>query len=205
MEIKRIDGYDDKRFNKSVLEQHGCFLVGDAPYEVEIISDYEALVRGEDTSVYEDLIDEFSFYSPHITCFYDDKGKLIKELPKVSPFNIRIEDIQPSQFFVSKEKLRAVGNFINRAEDIIIPVLPYEGRYISLDGHSRLYYGLTRGWESVRAVVDSSDDYIYDFVEEGIKLGIKSPRDMILLSQEDYEVRWNKFCDEFFEKYDTEE
>ncbi|NLM06832.1 MAG: hypothetical protein GX219_07930 [Tissierellia bacterium] len=205
MEIKRIDGYDDKRFNKSVLEQHGCFLVGDAPYEVEIISDYEALVRGEDTSVYEDLIDEFSFYSPHITCFYDDKGKLIKELPKVSPFNIRIEDIQPSQFFVSKEKLRAVGNFINRAEDIIIPVLPYEGRYISLDGHTRLFYGITRGWESVRAVVDSSDDYIYDFVEEGIKLGIKSPRDMILLSQEDYEVRWNKFCDEFFEKYDTEE
>lgn len=205
MEIKRIDVYDDTRFNKNVLEQHGCFLVGDVPSEVEIISEYEAIVRGEDPSLYEELIDEFRFYSCHITCFYDNKGKIIKEFPRASLFKIKIEDIQPSQFFVSRDKLRAVGNFINRAEDIIIPVIPYEGRYISLDGHTRLFYGITRGWESVRAIVDSSDDYIYGFVEEGIKLGIKSPKDMILLSQEDYEIRWNKFCDDFFEKYNTEE
>ena len=41
MNIKRINTYDDKRFSQKVLNQHGCFLVEEEPYEVEIISDFE--------------------------------------------------------------------------------------------------------------------------------------------------------------------
>lgn len=46
MDIKRIDSYEDERFRKKVLKQHGAFEVDDLLYEVEIISDYEAVVRG---------------------------------------------------------------------------------------------------------------------------------------------------------------
>ena len=47
MDIKRIDSYEDERFRKKVLKQHGAFEVDDLLYEVEIISDYEAVVRGD--------------------------------------------------------------------------------------------------------------------------------------------------------------
>ena len=42
MEIQRIDTYADSRFSECALFQHGCFLVEGKPYEIEIISDFEA-------------------------------------------------------------------------------------------------------------------------------------------------------------------
>ena len=52
MEIQRIDTYADSRFSECALFQHGCFLVEGRPYEIEIISDFEAVVRGEEKEVY---------------------------------------------------------------------------------------------------------------------------------------------------------
>ena len=49
MEIQRIDTYADSRFSECALFQHGCFLVEGKPYEIEIISDFEAVVRGDFT------------------------------------------------------------------------------------------------------------------------------------------------------------
>lgn len=74
MEIKRIDTYADNRFSQKVLFQHGCFLVDEIPYEVEILSDFKAVIRGKDKNIYPQLIDEFRFYTPHISKFYDDCG-----------------------------------------------------------------------------------------------------------------------------------
>lgn len=82
MEIQRIDTYDDHRFSHTVLHQHGCFLVDGAPYEVEIISDYEAVVCGENQAAYTEIINEFCFYAPHITRFYKKSGQIIREYPR---------------------------------------------------------------------------------------------------------------------------
>ena len=62
MEIQRIDTYADSRFSECALFQHGCFLVEGKPYEIEIISDFEAVVRGEEKEVYLKIIEEFRFY-----------------------------------------------------------------------------------------------------------------------------------------------
>ena len=59
MEIKRINTYADDRFSQKVLLQHGCFLVDEAPYEIEIISDFEAVIRGKNADVYPEVIEEF--------------------------------------------------------------------------------------------------------------------------------------------------
>ena len=40
MEIQRINSYDDARFAKNVLYQHGGFLIDSKPCEVEIVSDF---------------------------------------------------------------------------------------------------------------------------------------------------------------------
>ena len=198
MEIKRINLYDDNRFSQTVLHQHGCFLADGKPYEVEIISDYEAVISGEDQTVYSEIIEEFRFYTPHITRFYSREGQIVKEYPPAQLLTLQLNQIQPSQFFVDEDKIAAISSFIHKSEDIIIQVLPNEDRFISLDGHTRLYYAVMKGWECVRAVVESSDDWVYKFVTEAQKRGIYTPKEMTLVSHDEYEEKWNCFCDQFF-------
>ena len=201
MNITRVNSYKDDRFSQKVLLQHGCFLVEEAPYEVEIISDFEAIVRGENREMYPEVIEEFRFYTPHITRFLDGHGGIVKEYPKAQPFSVSLEQIQPSQFYVDEEKLAAVSSFIREPNDIIIQVLPFEGRFISLDGHTRLYLAVLKGWDSVRAVVDTSSDYIYGFAAEAKRRNIHSPKDMERISHSEYEEKWHRFCDDFFANY----
>ena len=198
MEIQRINTYDDKRFSQAGLLQHGCFLVDGKPYEVEIISDYEAIICGEDQTVYSEIIEEFRFYTPHITRFYNRDGQIVKEYPRTQLLTLCLDQIQPSQFFVDEDKIAAISSFIHKPQDIIIQVLPNEDRFISLDGHTRLFYAVMKGWECVRAVVESSDDWVYKFVAEAQKRGIYTPNEMTLVSHDEYEEKWNRFCDDFF-------
>ena len=198
MEIKRINSYDDNRFSQTVLNQHGCFLADGMPYEVEIISDYEAVISGVDQAVYAEIIEEFRFYTPHITRFYDRGGQPVKEYPPAQLLTLRLDQIQPSQFFVDADKIAAISSIIHKPEDIIIQVLPNEDRFISLDGHTRLYYAVMKGWECIRAVVESSDEWVYKFVTEAQKRGIYTPKEMTLVSHHEYEEKWNRFCDDFF-------
>ena len=108
MEFQRINAYEDARFSKKVLFQHGCFLADDKPYEIEIISDSEAVVRGEDAAIYPQVIEEFRFYTPHITIFYNTERQVIKQYPAVQLLTIPLESIQPSQFYVDESKIAAV-------------------------------------------------------------------------------------------------
>lgn len=198
LEIKRIHSYKDQRFSDKVLLSHGCFLVEDIPYEVEIISDFEAIIRGAKREWYVKVIEEFRFYTPHITRFIDDCGHMIKEYPKVPLLTLFLDQIQPSQFYVDEDKLAAISTFIYQPEDIIIQVMPFEDRYISLDGHTRLYYAVMKGWDTVRAIKVVSDDYIYGFVKEAKRRSILSPKDMVLVSHEEYVEKWVRFCEDFF-------
>ena len=198
LEIKRIHSYKDQRLSDKVLLSHGCFLVDDIPYEVEIISDFEAIIRGAKREWYVKVIEEFRFYTPHITRFIDDCGHVIKEYPKVPLLTLFLDQIQPSQFYVDEDKLAAISTFIYQPEDIIIQVMPFEDRYISLDGHTRLYYAVMKGWDTVRAIKVVSDDYIYGFVKEAKRRSILSPKDMVLVSHEEYVEKWVRFCEDFF-------
>lgn len=198
MEIKRINSYKDDRFSGKALLQHGCFLVDEAPYEIEILSDFEAVIRGADPGAYTELMEEFRFYTPHITVFYDTHGKTVKAYPQAQLLTVSLDQIQPSQFFVDEDKIAAIRTFIHKPDDIIIQVIPFEGRYVSLDGHTRLYYAVMQGWNQVRAVAETSNAYIYGFVEEAKRRNIHFPKDMKLVSHSEYEEKWNRFCDAYF-------
>lgn len=198
MDIWRVNTYIDERFSKSVLSQHGCFLIEEKPYEVEIISDSAAIVRGEKREYFEELIELFRFYTPHIYTFYDENSNVIKEYKKPEVIELTLKQIQPSQFYVDEEKLEAIKSFIHKPEDIIIQCVKYGDRFISLDGHTRLYYASMQGFEKVRAVFAEVDESILDFVDEAMRRGINSPKEMVLLSHEEYEEKWNLYCDNYF-------
>ncbi len=201
MQIKRIDSYDDERFSTQVLHQHGAFVVNNSlVYEVEIISQNEAIIRG-DKKYYKEVIGEFRFFAEHITKFYDKEGNIVIEFKNIPTIDVSIDRIQPSQFYVDSIKKMAVESFINMEMDVIIPLVEYGDRYISMDGHTRLSVAIDKGFKSVKGIIVQGDDYLYKFVEEAIKRNVKTPYDLEVLSHEDYDIKWNRFCDEFFEQH----
>lgn len=203
MDIKRIDEYDDGRFAKDVLFQHGAFVVdGKYPCSFRIIGENSAVVEYYDYSSVLPIIDEFRFYTQHITDFYDDKNNLIAKFPPVLQKELPLTEIQPTQFYVDEDKLNAVSTFIHSGNDVIIPVL-WDNRinkYISLDGHTRMYYAYLNGWNTIRAYESCSNDSIFGFVDEAINRGITKISDIKKLSHKEYDLCWNKFCDDFFAK-----
>ncbi|MGN0166621.1 MAG: hypothetical protein ACI4AB_01140 [Acetatifactor sp.] len=202
MEIERIDSYEDARFDEEVLKQHGAFLVdGQYPCSFRIVDERTAVVGYHDCEKLEELIEEFRFFAEHITCFLDEQGNLLKEYPRVEIFDLELSRIQPSQFFVDEEKLKAVTSFVRVPEDVVIPVTRMENtnRYISQDGHTRMYCACQKGMRTVKAfLVEEEIDYISYFVEEARRRGIYKISDMQVLSHEEYAEKWHKFCDEYF-------
>ncbi len=198
MNIKRIDNYTDNRFSKAVLNQHGAYLIDNEPYQIEITDLSSAVICGENPAVFKTLIEEFRFHAPHIFKFYDTYARLIAEYPAPALFDVPLEAIQPSQFYVDKEKLTAVQTFICTPEDIVVQVIPYGDRFISLDGHTRLYLAVQNGFTTVKAVKSETDDWVWTFVHEAERRNILRPRDMVLLPHAQYEIQWYRYCDDVF-------
>ncbi len=144
------------------------------------------------------LIDEFRFYSEHIVNFYNESMEWIKSFPPKEIFYINIKDIQPSQFFVDMDKVKAIDFFIESEDDICIPLAKINNCFISEDGHTRLYYAVTKEYSRVRAYFTEPRGYTEEFAEEARKRNMYSPYDLKLLSHEEYKEKWDKFCDDFF-------
>lgn len=198
MNITRINTYDDHRFSQEALNQHGCYLADvDAPIEIKIISQSEAIVIGDKT-YFDEVIDEFRFNSEHITKFYDESGKIVKKFKDIELFKLDIDKIQPIQFFVDRDKLEAVKTFVNGEEDVIIPVAMHDGAYASLDGHTRLYLAYILGFKHVYAYFSEDFDGFDYFFDEARKRNIYAAKDLILLDHEEYVDKWDKFCDEYY-------
>lgn len=198
VDIQRVNGYDDARFSRRVLEQHGAFLAEGQPYEIEITGEQTAVIRGPEPELYPEVIELFRFFAEHICRFFHEDGRLVREYPPVELFPVKLAEIQPSQFFVDRDKVAAVRTFIGKPEDIVIPVIKGERGYISLDGHTRLALAVELGFREVRAFLSQTDDYILDFAKEAKQRGVCSPNDLTIIPHREYDVRWNQFCEDFF-------
>lgn len=198
MRIVRMNNYTDTRFSQAVLYQHGAYLVDDRPYEIEIVSPETAVVRGKDPDYFLQLIQAFLFHAPHIHIFIDIQENIIAEFPKPKLLELSLDQIQPSQFFIDEMKLAAVKTFIKNEGDIIIQVWPWNGRYVALDGHTRLYLAVQKQYTKVNTVESETDEHTINFVTEAQKRGVFSPKDMRLLSHEAYQIKWEQYCDTYF-------
>lgn len=195
MTIQRLDTYDDPRFSSTALLQHGAFLMdGSIPCEVEIFAATKATVRCPQ-AYQEQLIEEFRFYAEHITEFYDETGTCLAKFEPVQLFDVPLSQIQPSQFFVDREKKAAVATFIHSPEDIIIPMVRDHTGYISLDGHTRLSVAADLGFPVVKGFLTQGDVLLDAFVQEARHRGITSVSHMEVLSHSEYELKWYGCCD----------
>lgn len=195
--IERINHYKDPRFAWEVLAQHGAYLIDGKPCSFKILSPDTALIETEVLGSLDEVIDEFRFYSEHITRFVDEEANLIKAFAPIQCFEVMIDALQPSQFYISQEKLDAIATWLNHSEDIIVP-LNYPD--IICDGHTRLYLALHQGIKKAYAFYTDSNDSITDFVQEAKKRGIDSVSDMEILEAKAYEEKWHAYCDQYFAK-----
>lgn len=197
-EVNRVNSYTDAQFSQKVLNQHGAFLVGTDPYEIEIISQTDAIVRGRNPAFYRVVIQEFRFYAEHIVRFWDESHNLIEEYPAVALLEIPIAEIQPSQFYVDESKMQAVRTFVASEQDLVIPLVQWKGRSISADGHTRLAVAVEKGIKTAYGFYTEAGDYVFDFAAEAKKRGIVSPYQLRKVNHEEYEKLWYPFCDEYF-------
>lgn len=205
MDIERVNGYDDPRFSREVLNQHGAFLADGVPWSFRVISQRGAVVSaaqpfGRDALA--ELVEEFRFYAGHITDFYDQAGALLLSLPPVERWEVDIDSLQPSQFSVDEDKCAAVDGFLHTAADLVIPVTQLaDGTLCTLDGHTRLYAAWRKGIR--RAMVFHCADsgtaaMVVPFAEEARARGIFHIRDMALYSHEEQEEKWIGWCQSWF-------
>ena len=204
MKIQRIDTYNDTRFNGDVLKQHGAYLIDDEyPCQFLIKGIDSATVYYHDYDNISEIIDEFRFYTKHISKFYDKDNTLIKSYDEIKLLKINIDKLQPSQFYISSEKLENIATWAKTPEDFIIPVLRREDETIILDGHTRLYLAKKLNIKEVYVYDDYSDEHIWGFVGEAKNRNIYTISDLEPVSDEDYAGLWHKYCDEYFAKIDN--
>ena len=117
---------------------------------------------------------------------------------------LRINDLQPSQFYISEEKINNIKKWFS-PRDLSnfepIPIKELDGQVVITDGHTRLVMALLSGLDSVPLVWDEDElnwDMYRECVKECKKLGITSPSNLLtrIISKDEYDIKWNKWCDE---------
>lgn len=116
---------------------------------------------------------------------------------------LTFRNLQPSQFYISEVKLRAVQKWFKPGELDGFPPIPLKimgGLVVMLDGHTRavaaMRHGLDRvpfSWES-----ETLDWEMYRrCVAECARQGIDSADKLVsrVVPEKDYELLWDAWCD----------
>jgi hypothetical protein len=182
-----------------------CFFTEDkaCKYFFEI-KGREATLFANTKQYISQAIKEFLFYSSFVVTIKDSDGNILLTKTETEPLLLEIQKIQPSQFYINEKKLESCKKWIKSPGDIYIPIISKDGKVISLDGHTRMRAAMDLGYTCVYVYPDEYDEYIFYFVDEAIKRQINSVSDMEIVSDEDYKLKWHKFCKDFFKRLSGE-
>ncbi|MFX0003380.1 MAG: hypothetical protein ACFE9C_08820 [Candidatus Hodarchaeota archaeon] len=124
------------------------------------------------------------------------------------PFKMMYTDIQPSQLYISKEKLVKVKKIIN-PKDLsplkAIPIKKIGQEIFYTDGHTRALAIYQAGFKEI-PVIWEDEELDWEMYEICIKwckdAGIYSIADLgdKIIEQKDYEILWYKRCDDLHKK-----
>ena len=116
---------------------------------------------------------------------------------------LKLKDLQPSQFYISAKKLKDIEGWLNPADLSCfepIPVKLLDGRPVMTDGHTRAVAALRAGLDAVPLVWDE-DELPWDMYRACVaacqEQAIESPSDLLprIISEEEYQEKWDKWCD----------
>ena len=116
---------------------------------------------------------------------------------------IDLSQIQPSQFYISEEKLRAIETWFDPADLSNfepIPIKTLDGALVSTDGHTRCVAAMLHGLTAVPFIWEQ-DELDWEMYRRCItackEKGIYSVDDLRhrIISASEYEIKWNQWCD----------
>jgi len=200
MKIIRAGHNDTDIFSIEELSHGACcfFTENRAGRYFFKINGREATLFSNTNEYVSQAIDEFLYYSGFVLTIKDANGSVLLARKQDEPYMCAIASIQPSQFFINEAKLENCKKWMRGACDVFIPIAMRDGKPISLDGHTRMKAALDLGYTSVYVYPDEHDNVIFDFADEAIKRGVRSVSDMEVISDAQYKIKWDKFCNDFF-------
>lgn len=127
---------------------------------------------------------------------------------KISLEALTLADIQPSQFYISEEKLRRVLTWFDPADLRSFepcPVYEFQGKAVFTDGHTRAFAAYRAGLTKIPLVWETEDlswEQYAKCVEVCRLRGVESIADLEgrVLPPEVYAVRWLGWCGDMQEK-----
>ncbi len=202
MEVIRSN--EGMAYFKRDLQNHStCFTVIDqdrrAYYAFEILNDNQAILYSTAFIGLDEVIEEFLFYSGFIEVIRLEQGEVIYRSPKKYQWQEDLIRIQPSQLYVSEEKYQQLLSWIEKEEDIKIPVTLVGEKVVALDGHTRLKVAEMLNFKKVTVYLEESDPSIEDFVRFCEMEHKASIVDLPIISKEKYQKRWIEFCQSYFQ------
>lgn len=116
---------------------------------------------------------------------------------------IQIADIQPSQFYLSEEKIIRITSWFcpsDLSNFEPVPIKELNGRLIFTDGHTRAFVAHRAGLTKIPLVWDEDvlDDELYHLCVSACRSrGITRIADLKnrVLPKSEYLLRWNGWCD----------
>ena len=116
---------------------------------------------------------------------------------------LKLRDLQPSQFYISAAKLAAVESWLH-PEDLSgfqpIPVKILDDRPVMTDGHTRAAAAIRAGLDVVPMVWEE-DELDWDMYRECVRAcreqKIFTPEDLTgrILPEDGYHEKWDLWCD----------
>ena len=151
---------------------------------------------GEMTNVYWINIEEAfmkykALYEPYIA------------VPAMSIQELKLKDLQPSQFYISEKKLHDVEAWLDPTDLSgfeAIPVKILDGVPVMTDGHTRAVAALRAGLATVPLVADE-DELDWEMYRACVKAcrerNIFTPADLLprIIPEHEYQEKWDKWCD----------
>ena len=121
---------------------------------------------------------------------------------------MKVSDIQPSQLYISKEKLAKVKEKFNSKDLSTLEVIPIKkiGKEVFYtDGHTRAFVAHQAGFKEIPVIWENEelDWELYKICIKWCKdTGIYSIADLSdrVVNQKDYEILWYKRCDDLHKK-----
>ena len=120
---------------------------------------------------------------------------------------IKLTDIQPTQFYISEEKLRTIRAWFDPAELTAfepVPIKMLHGRIIFTDGHTRAWAAYAAGLERIPLVWDTDEldwEAYQRCVDACLERNVRSVADFAgrILPEEAYRKEWDGWCDRMHE------
>jgi len=200
--LKIIRDFESEIYSKNNRLLGNCFtlIIDKIKYyfEFEINNNQAKIIMADKMQYILNVIDEFRKYNKYVNVFYNNDNSFYKSFDEIYTFKLPINIIQPSKFFIDKDRLDVISNILEDKE-VFIPVTILNDEYVCVDGHTRLLAKSLEDNKMVNCYMTDLENHIDDLVYMAKEQNIRNVNKMIVLNHEEYNKYWIEFLNSLYE------